>query len=129
MDEKEMTRAQKLLKAYCRQERLSCRIADDCNAIAQYGDGTKRRLTVNAFGDILDANAKKVIATGNVPHTLNGPVRLPTQWENVRKDRPQPEERKKSSILERLRENQAEIARRDAIKNSVRKTREPRQSL
>ena len=129
MDEKEMTRAQWLLKAYCRQEKLSCRIADGCNAIAQYGDGTKRRLTVNAFGDIMDADAKKVIATGNVPHTLNGPIRLPTHWENIRTSKPQKSERKKSSILERLWENQAEIARRDAIKNSVHKIREPERGL
>ncbi len=48
-------------------------------------DGQTRRFTCNIFGDIMDAETRKIIARSNLPHDLD---RLPyyarpTKWENT----------------------------------------------
>ena len=48
-------------------------------------NGQTLHLTCNIFGDIMDADTKKIIARSNLPHNLDklSYYARPTEWENI----------------------------------------------
>jgi len=83
-----MTNAQKLIMKYVNKNFVSESVHidflnDECVKVTdQTGDELK--LTVNLFGDIMDADTRKIYAIGNVSHNLAAlmldPTQMPTDW-------------------------------------------------
>ena len=125
MSEKSLSNAQKLLALYCRQRGIGdYQFSGDSKVIISTAKGKKQSITVNLFGDILDADTKKVIARGNVPHTLNGRMQFPTKWTDFGSDGRKNVFRSKPSIMARLTEAKAEVARREAVRSHGRQSQE-----
>ena len=76
--------------------------------------GERQPLTVNIYGDIMDDDAKKIIADGNVSHDIRRIYEFPTGW----KDR-------KPSVVSALREKDAAAKELKAAKPMRQKTKNP----
>lgn len=83
-----MTRAQELLMKYIHKNFVEGSIQTEwvSGGTVKVTDknGESMLLTMNLFGDIMDAETKKIYAEGNVPHNLDilmkNPYQLPTDW-------------------------------------------------
>ena len=77
----ENTRAQQLLLTFCERFGWSrVEFFGAANALADDPQGRRRNITVNIFGDIMDADRKKIIAVGNTSHDIRNRYELPTDW-------------------------------------------------
>lgn len=94
-----MNNAQKLLLRYCQQKEFRrTEITGPAKIRTVDQKGRVRDLTINPFGDIMDANTKKVIAEGNTDHDIKKTYDIPTEWRE-----------RKISVLERLNEAKDDI--------------------
>jgi len=89
-----MTNAKKLIMKYVNKNFVSESVRidflnDECVKVTdQTGDELK--LTVNLFGDIIDADTRKIYAIGNASHNLAAlmldPTQMPTDWTEPERD-------------------------------------------
>lgn len=106
---------QELLLRYCGQRGMTdVEITGRATATAFTRSGKEMHLTVNIYGDIMDDDAKKIIADGNVSHDIRRIYEFPTGW----KDR-------KPSVVSALREKDAAAKELKAAKPMRQKTKNP----
>ena len=106
---------QELLLRYCGQRGMTdVEITGRATATAVNRNGTEMHLTVNIYGDIMDDDAKKIIADGNVSHDIRRIYEFPTEW----KDR-------KPSVVSALREKNDDVKEAKAEKPKRQKTKNP----
>lgn len=80
-----MTRAQMILSHYIEKNFIkgSVRIDLESDTSVKIRDNTGNvlRLTLNLYGDIMDADTKRIYAIGNVPHDIEHiKEQIPAEW-------------------------------------------------
>ena len=81
MKYEELNPAQKLLLRYCAQRKMTgFEITGRATATAADQSGKEWHLTMNVYGDIMDADTKKIIADGKVSHDIRRVYEFPTEW-------------------------------------------------
>lgn len=94
MEYTELNNAQRLLFRYCSQRHMTdFEITGRATATAIDSGGKEQHLTINVYGDIMDADTKKIIADGNVSHDIRRIYEFPTRWTD-----------RKPSVMSALRE-------------------------
>ena len=106
---------QELLLRYCGQRGMTdVEITGRATATVFTKTGKELHLTVNIYGDIMDDDAKRIIADGNVSHDIRRIYEFPTGW----KDR-------KPSVVSALREKNNDVKEVKAEKPKRQKTKNP----
>lgn len=83
-----MTKMQQSIKKYINQNLISVSVhiapVGDDSIKVTYPQGGTTTLTMNLFGDIIDAHTRKVYAVSDLPHDLNmvGAL-MPQGWRDV----------------------------------------------
>ena len=81
MSEEKLTPAQGILLRYCHQRGMTgIELTGKGEGRATSREGEKLRLTINVYGDIMNADTKKIIADGNTSHDFRHIYELPDQW-------------------------------------------------
>lgn len=80
-----MTRVQDIILEYVKQEYVigtyeTVPIGFDKVRIVNMISGTEVILSANFFGDIIDMESRRIIATSNVPHDISCAFLKPTDW-------------------------------------------------
>ena len=81
MNDERLTPAQEILLRYCHQRGMTgIEITGNGEVRAMSREGEKLRLTINVYGDIMNADTKKIIADGNTSHDFRHIYELPDKW-------------------------------------------------
>lgn len=86
---KKASKAQKIIIQYLelkyKKEKFTFKCISDSIIYFTDTTGTKKKLTCNLFGDIMEYNSKHIIAESNLPHTLDklDSASMPTAWKDI----------------------------------------------
>lgn len=81
MSEEKLTPAQSILLSYCRQHGMTgIEMIGSAKARATDRDGNELRLTINVYGDIMNADTKMIRADGNTAHDFRHIDEIPDRW-------------------------------------------------
>ncbi len=81
MSDERLTPAQSILLRYCHQKGMSgIELTGNGEVKATSREGEKIRLTINVYGDIMNADTRKIIADGNTDHDFLHIYDIPDNW-------------------------------------------------
>ncbi|MDD6548080.1 hypothetical protein [Blautia massiliensis (ex Durand et al. 2017)] len=81
MNRENINHAQQMLLKYCQQRKMTdIKITGIAKVSATNAEGKPLHLTVNLYGDIMDAEINRTIADGNTSHNIMRISEYPTKW-------------------------------------------------